>query len=255
MLEYCDTHCHLHFDQYKLNTDEVIKRAIDNGVTRMVTVGTNGSDSQNAVDLAAKNESVWASVGLHPHDAKYLERDKALLKKVITQPKVVAIGECGLDYYYNHSPKDNQKVALKWQIELALEHNLPIIFHIRDAYRDFWQIVDEYKIQQAVAHCFVAGKKELHAILKHGWYVGLNGIVTFSQDAKQIEAFKIVPLNKLLLETDTPFLTPAPQRGKVNEPKNVVAVAQFLSDLRKEPLEKIVATSTKNAKQLFKKLP
>jgi len=251
MLELCDTHCHLQFPQYRLNSEEVLERAIKAGVTLLITVGTNGADSQQAVDFASRHDHVWATVGLHPHHAKALALAKPSLTNLIKQPQVVAVGECGLDYYYNHSPKDEQLAALEWQIELAIKNHLPIIFHIRDAYDDFWPIVDKCHIPKAVAHCFSAGSLELAEILKRGWYVGLNGIVTFSKDAEQLAAFKSVPLDKLLLETDAPYLTPSPLRGKVNEPKNVVTVAEFLSDLKGEPLEKIARVSTKNAQQLF----
>jgi TatD DNase family protein len=251
MLELVDTHCHLQFPQYKLGIEDVIKRASGSGVGRLITVGTNGPDSQSAIKLAESYENVWATVGLHPHDADNWQTDKPILQGLISHPKVVAVGECGLDYYRQHSSKQNQALALRWQIELALEHNLPIIFHIRDAYADFWPIVDEYKGLKAVAHCFSAGQPELDEILKRGWYVGLNGIVTFSKNSAQMAVFKAVPLAKLLLETDAPYLTPTPLRGKVNEPKNVLEIAKFLSNLRGETLDELATASTANAHQLF----
>jgi TatD DNase family protein len=251
MLELVDTHCHLQFSQYKLDADAVLDRAIKSGVTRLITVGTNGDDSRQAVDFANSHDRVWATVGLHPHHAKELAMAKLPLTNLLKQPKVVAVGECGLDYYYNHSSKSDQLATLKWQIEIALANNLPIIFHIRDAYDDFWPIVNRYPIKKAVAHCFSASQKELNEILKRGWYVGLNGIVTFTKNPEQLAAFKAVPLNKLLLETDALYLTPTPLRGKVNEPKNVVIVAEFLSDLRGEPLHKLATASTANVCKLF----
>jgi TatD DNase family protein len=242
---------HLQFPQYKLDVDNVIKRASDSRVCRLITVGTSGPDSQAAVKLAESYENIWATVGLHPHDADNWQKDKPILQSLVSYPRVVAVGECGLDYYHNHSSKENQAVALRFQIELALECNLPIIFHIRDAYSDFWPIVDEYKGIKAVAHCFSAGQYELDEILKRGWYVGLNGIATFSKNPEQIAAFKAVPLAKLLIETDAPFLTPAPLRGKVNEPKNVVEIAGFLSNLRDETVDELATATTANARQLF----
>jgi TatD DNase family protein len=251
MLEFVDTHCHLQFAQYKLDVEEVIKRAFDSGVNCLITIGTSGQDSQEAVRLAESNEHIWATAGLHPHDANNWQTAKKILQDLASHPKVVAIGECGLDYYRNLSDKGSQAEVFRFQIELAIERNLPLVFHIRDAYDDFWKIVDDYKGLKAVAHCFSAGQKELDEILARNWYVGLNGITTFSQNTEQLEAFKNVPLNKLLLETDAPFLTPAPLRGKINEPKNVVMVAEFLSDLRSEPLQKLAKISTANARQLF----
>lgn len=251
MPELVDTHCHLQFDQYGSGAEDTISRAVKDGVTRMIMVGTNGLDSQKAIDFATRHDCVWASVGLHPHYANNLEKDKPMLQDLASHPKVVAIGECGLDYYHNHSSKENQAKALRFQIELALERNLPIIFHIRDAYDDFWPIIDNYKGIKAVAHCFATSQHELDEILKRGWYVGLNGIVTFSKNANQITAFKNVPLDKLLIETDAPYLTPAPLRGKINEPKNVVVIAEFLSNLRGESFDELATASTANAHQLF----
>ena len=251
MLKYCDTHCHLQFEQYAPDYEGAYDRAMAAGVNYMVTVGTDVADSQKAIDFANHHQGVWASVGLHPHEAKDLEASKKALTRLIKEPKVVAVGECGLDYFYNHSPKELQLLALRFQIELALANNLPLIFHIRDAYDDFWPIVDEYKIERAVAHCFAAGPKELEAILKRSWFVGLNGIATFSKNESQLEAYKLVPLDKLLIETDAPYLTPAPFRGKINEPKSVAVIAEFLSKLRGETLERLVTSSTNNAKRLF----
>ena len=251
MLEFIDTHCHLQFPQYRLDVEDVIKRSFDSGVNSLITVGTTASDSQDAIKLAESYDNIWASVGLHPHDASNLQEQQAQLQKLVTHKKVVAVGECGLDYYRNLSPKAEQIKAFKFQIELAIKHNLPLIFHIRDAYDDFWSIVNEYHIAKAVVHCFSADQVELNKILQKGWYIGLNGIVTFSQNTKQLQAFKMVSLDKLLLETDAPYLTPAPLRGKINEPKNVEKVAEFLSKLKGEPLDKLAKISTVNARQLF----
>ncbi len=251
MLELVDTHCHLQFPQYKLEVEDVTSRAFDSGVNRLITVGTNGQDSQEAVNLAESNEHVWATVGIHPHDANNWQDQKQKLQDLVAHPKVVAVGECGLDYYRNLSGKDSQAEAFRFQIELAIERSLPLVFHIRDAYDDFWKIVDGYNDLKAVVHCFSAGQEELDKALERDWYIGLNGIVTFSQNAQQLDVFKNVPLNRLLLETDAPFLTPAPLRGKINEPKNVVMVAEFLSELRGEPLDELAKISTANARQLF----
>lgn len=251
MLEYVDTHCHLHFSQYQSNAEEVIKNAIAAGVSKIITVGTNAKDSQLAVDFAEKHQNVWASIGLHPHDAKNLRSDKKLLVSLLKSHKIVAIGECGLDYYYNHSAKTDQLRALRFQIELAIEYDLPLIFHIREAYDDFWPLLDKYRGVRGVAHCFSAGLVELDQILARGLYVGLNGIVTFSKKTDQIAAFKAVPADKLLLETDAPFLTPTPLRGTINEAKNVVLVAEHLSKLRGGGLNQLVLASTHNACSLF----
>jgi TatD DNase family protein len=156
-----------------------------------------------------------------------------------------------LDYFYNHSPKDAQTEILKFQIELALKHDLPMIFHIRDAFKEFWPVFDSYRGVRGVVHSFSATEKELQQIIERGLYAGLNGIMTFTKNQAQLAAAKAVPLSNLLLETDAPFLTPAPFRGTICEPKHVRVTAEFLSGLRGESLGQIFAATTNNAQTLF----
>lgn len=250
-MHFVDTHCHIHETDYAFDPDETIARAKAAGVDKMIVVGTSAADSANATAFAAKRNSVWASIGLHPHDAKLGQEAFDGLAKLVNEPKIVAIGECGLDYFYNHSAKEDQAAALKFQIELALAHDLPMIFHVRDAFEDFWPIFDSFVGVRGVIHSFTASSKELDEALDRGLYIGLNGIMTFTKDEYQLVAAQSVPLERLLLETDAPFLTPVPLRGKVNEPKNVVQTAEFLHKLRDESLETIAAASTRNAGKLF----
>lgn len=251
MLELVDSHCHIHWGDYALGSNDALKNAQRSNVLNIVCIGTTADDSRQAIALAEANNGVWASVGLHPHDAKKKAADLESLEDLLKSPKVIAIGECGLDYFYEYSPKADQKKALKIQIELALKHDLPIVFHVREAFDDLWPIFDEYKGVKGIFHSFSAGPKELDQILRRGLYVGLNGIITFSKNPDQIEAAKQVPLNKILIETDAPFLTPVPLRGEVNQPSNVVHIADFLSRLRGESLELLAAQTTNNFKQLF----
>jgi TatD DNase family protein len=251
---FTDTHCHIQFTDYPLDTEEVIKNAHLVGVERLLAVGCTLEDSQAAVELAAKHQDIWAAIGLHPHEAQnYVKNPKALaeFKSLASKPKVVAIGECGLDYYYNHSPKANQQQLLRFQLQLAQEYKLPLIFHIRDAFEDFWPIFDEYSHLRGVVHSFTATKAELDQVLSRGLYVGLNGIMTFSKSIDQLAAAKALPLDKLLLETDAPFLTPSPFRGTICQPKHLRVTAEFLSRLRNESLEELAAATTRNAAQLF----
>ncbi len=253
-MEFVDTHCHIHFPDYQLDPDTVIKEAEAEGITRLICVGCTLPDSQGAVEYAARHENVWASIGLHPHEAsKYVNDQKSLqvFRNLAEQDKVVAIGECGLDYYYEHSPKEEQKMLLRLQLDLATEHDLPLIFHVREAFDDFWSIFDEYSGLRGVIHSFTAYPKEVQQIVSRGLYVGLNGIMTFTKDQKQLEAARRVPLDYLLLETDAPFLTPAPFRGTICEPKHVRVTAEYLSELRDENLEIIATATTANAKRLF----
>lgn len=253
-MELTDTHCHLQFDRLVSRTDEVLKNAQAASVTRFICVGTSVDDSQKAIAIAAAHSNVWATVGAHPHGCKdfFEQKDsKARLKDLLTKPKVVAVGEIGLDFYKNYSPKAEQKKLLRLQIEIGALTGLPFVFHIREAWDEFWPIFDSYKGLRGVVHSFSAHPKQLDQVLSRGLYVGLNGITTFTSDKLQLEAAKLVPQNRLVLETDAPFLTPAPDRGKVCEPKFVRDIAQFLAALRSEDIKELASYSTKNARELF----
>lgn len=254
-MEITDTHCHIQFADYPADPDTVLSNAAAKGVTRLLAVGCALPDSEAAVELAARYDSVWASIGLHPHEgSEYVENHQALqrFRDLVAKNKVVAIGETGLDYYYENSPKEDQKKLLRFQLDLAAEHDLPLILHIRDAFDDFWEIFDGYQNLRGVVHSFTAGKKELEQVLARGLFVGLNGIMTFTKNPAQLEAAKALPLSKMLLETDAPFLTPAPFRGKICEPWMTRVTAEFLAELRNEKLEVLAAATTDNAKELFK---
>lgn len=249
-----DTHCHIHSVDYGLEAEQVITAAATAGVSQLLCVGTDLADSQRAVEFVQKRDNCYATIGLHPHEAfRYTtdETTKETFAKLVMQPKVVALGETGLDYYYDHSPKVDQQKMLRFQLELALEHNVPLIFHIREAFTDFWPIIDTYKGIRGVVHSFSAGQTELDEILARDLYVGLNGIMTFTKDEKQLAAARAVPLQKLLLETDAPYLTPSPYRGTICEPKHVRVTAEFLADVRGENLHDLATATTRNAAKLF----
>lgn len=279
-MQLTDTHCHIHEAAAKTGGDEfmhaiwhkaadpsphnMINRAAQNGVTRLICVGTTVRDSQLAVDFVRGQPNCWASVGLHPHDAKEGQAALDALAGIVaagTQPieasddgqhsKIVAIGECGLDYYYNYSPKTDQVKALRFQIELALRYNLPLIFHVRDALDDFWPIFDSYQNIRGVLHSFTDSQANLSKALARGLYIGANGIMTFSKSPQQLAMAKAIPLQKLLVETDSPFLTPEPLRGSINEPANAMLVAKFLAELRGESLADFANQTTRNASTLF----
>lgn len=255
MIELVDTHCHIHFPDYSLDPDEVRDAATQDGVTRLICVGCTLPDSQAAVTYAKSHDNVWASIGLHPHESSIYVDDHESLQKfrgLASNPKVIAIGETGLDYYYEHSSKSDQQKLLRFQLDLAVEHNLPLIFHVRDAFDDFLPIFDEYQGLTGVIHSFTATLKEVEESISRGLYIGLNGIMTFTKNSAQLEAAKAIPLDKLLLETDAPYLTPVPFRGTICQPKHVRVTAEFLSKLRGEDLEALGAATTANAKRLFK---
>jgi TatD DNase family protein len=254
-MEFVDTHCHIHFEDYGLDPETVIADARIVGVTRLICVGCTLHDSQSAITFAARHENVWASIGLHPHEASVYVHDHHALQQfadLASKPKVVAVGEIGLDYFYEHSNRGDQEKLLRFQLDIAVQHDLPVIFHVRDAFSDFWPIFDSYPTIRGVIHSFSAGMAELDQILARNLNVGLNGIMTFTKKAEQLEAARAVPLDKLLLETDAPFLTPTPYRGKICESKHVVVTAEFLAKIRGEGLAEIASATTENARALFK---
>jgi TatD DNase family protein len=254
-MQLIDSHCHLHFSDYLPDVEQVINDAHAHSVNKMICVGVSLEDSQKAVDFAGRHDNIWATVGAHPHDgADFLDHPDAIekLNELSKDSRVVAIGEIGLDYFHEYTPREKQIDVLSKQLEFGEKTGLPFVFHVRDAWEDFWKVVDSHKGIKGVIHCFSAHTQQLNEVLERGFYVGLNGILTFTKDEKQLEAAKRVPLDKLLLETDAPFLTPKPYRGKRCEPKHVVTTAEFLANLRGEELDVLAMASTKNAEELFK---
>ena len=243
-----DTHCHIHESDYPLNREDTINFAHESGVEKMICVGTSIKSSFDAIEFVGRHDKVFASIGVHPHESK---DGYEKIAELAGSNKLVAVGEIGLDYYYNHSPHDVQIKALKWQIELALSNNLPIIFHIRDAFDDFWPIFDSYKSIRGVLHSFTDNQANLHECLNRGLYVGVNGISTFTKDNKQKELFNSIPLDRLLLETDSPFLAPAPNTGKTNQPAYVKDIAIYHAKARGISYEEIANATTLNANTLF----
>lgn len=272
-IELYDSHCHIQSvggfegeeSTRKLwekagetSAEAIIARAKAADVTRLICVGCTLEDSQLAINFAGARENCWASVGIHPHEAHRYAHDLAATKQfaaLATAPKVVAIGETGLDYFYEHSDPESQRRLLEFQLRLAVERDLPVIFHVREAFDDFWPIFEAYtsasKPIHGVLHSFTDSAANLERALKHGLSIGVNGIATFTKNPEQLEVYRAIPLDKLLLETDAPFLTPVPFRGKICEPYHIRVIAEFLGNLRGEPLEQIAEATTHNARQLF----
>jgi TatD DNase family protein len=262
-----DTHCHVHeieaaltnvhdkwfSDGVERTAETIIFAAHKAGVNRMIVIGTTLADSELAVRFAQEHDNVWASIGIHPHEAKDHRTDeqKARFSALASEQKVVAVGECGLDYFYDFSPHDAQKELLRFQIELALKHNLPLSFHVRDAYDDFWPIFESYQGVRGVLHSFTDSQANMEHAIDLGLYIGVNGIATFASSAAQHVIYRTIPQHRILLETDAPFLTPTPFRGKVCEPKHVANTAEFLAQLRGESLQELTAATTANAEALF----
>ncbi len=251
-MTFTDTHCHIHEESYA-DSEAAYDRAMDAGVARLFCVGTDVKTSQEAVLFARTHDNVWAIIGIHPHEAKHdAERVadlRALLEEEGNRAKIIGIGEIGLDYYYTHSPREVQLEVLEAQIALAQEFDVPISFHVREAFDDFWPVFDSFEGLRGVLHSFTDNQTNLEQALARGLYIGVNGIVTFAKD--KIDVFRAIPLDKLLLETDAPFLTPVPKRGTVNEPAFVTYVANFISDLHSVSLKELSAATERNATTLF----
>lgn len=246
---FVDTHCHIHESSYPLDTNDVLAHADSQGVSTYVCVGTSIQSSKEAIDFSRDHKNCYASVGVHPHDTK----DGYSIDQLVRDDTVVAIGEIGLDYFYQHSDKQTQKEALKAQLDVAVKHNLPVIFHVREAFDDFWPIFDSYGgAISGVLHSYTDSIENLQRALQRGLYIGVNGISTFTKDLDQQDMFDTIPLDRFLLETDAPFLTPVPFRGKVNEPAFITTIAQYHADRRGISLKDIAKQTTENARALLR---
>lgn len=249
---FIDTHCHIHESALfpPENIDAAIANAITHDVGKIIGVGTNVASSIEAIELAGRYACCYAIVGVHPHDSKDgVAPIEQLLKK--RHEKVVGVGEIGLDYFYNHSPKAVQIAAFEKQLQWASDYNLPVSFHVREAFDDFWPILANFSGLRGVLHSFTDDMSNLERGLSEGLYVAVNGISTFTKDENQRKIFDAIPLDRLLLETDAPFLTPAPYRGKVNEPAFVRHVAEYHANRRRVELEHLARVTSVNASTLF----
>ena len=244
-----DTHCHIHDANYPLDIGDVLKRAHHAGVNQMVCVGTSEQSSQRALDFAKNHEHLYAAIGVHPHDTK--EGYAAIGQLLAAAEKPVAIGEIGLDYFYTHSPRELQIKALETQLDLARQYDLPVIFHVREAFDDFWPIFDNFPGLRGVLHSFTDTQLNVDQAFARNLLIGVNGISTFTKDEAQRAMFADLPLDRVLLETDAPFLTPAPYRGTVNEPAFVRNVAEFHAHIRNVDLDTVAEATSANARALF----
>ncbi|HEX3083631.1 MAG TPA: TatD family hydrolase [Pyrinomonadaceae bacterium] len=255
-----DSHCHIDGAEYDSDREETIARAIDAGVTTMLNVGTGDPHSgafERAVELAEKHESIYAAVGVHPHDAKLFDDDaEARLIGLASQsPRVIAWGEIGLDYHYDHSPREVQQTIFARQLKIARQLHLPVIIHSREADEDTIGIIRaELKGYEraGVLHCFGGSLQMARDAIELGFYVSFAGNLTFKKAEDLREVARQLPLERLLVETDCPYLTPVPFRGKRNEPARVVETAKFLSGLHEISLEDIAETTSGNFRTLFR---
>lgn len=246
-----DSHCHIHDSEFFADKrEEVYQRAISKEIG-MITVGTDERSSAQAVDFVQGRDLAWAAVGVHPHEAKLGWEGVRQLVEADRSGKVVAIGEIGLDYFYDHSPRDVQQRALEEQLQIAFDHNLPVSFHVRDAFEDFWPIFDNFRGVRGVLHSFTDSRSNAEKGLGRGLFIGVNGISTFTKDQNQAELYRQLPLENIILETDAPFLTPKPLRGKMNEVGYVELVAQWTAAERGVSFDEVAKTTCRNTRELF----
>lgn len=251
-----DSHCHLTDRQFEDDFEAVLTRAHAAGVGRFIVIGANGDFSHNekAVALAQAHPSIFAVVGVHPHDAKSItEETYAQLRQLAQHPKVVGLGETGLDFYYDNSPREDQRTHFRRFIRLANELDLPLSMHVRDAYAEAAATLREEsggKVR-GVMHCFTGSEAEAHELLALGLYISFSGIVTFKSAHELRAVAKTVPLDRLLVETDCPLLAPVPYRGKRNEPAYVAQVAHTIAEVRGCSLEEVAAATKRNTEALF----
>jgi len=249
-----DSHAHLNAEQYKDDLEEVIDRARAEGVSNMLVVGFDRPTISRAMQLAETYEFIYASVGWHPVDAiDMTDQDLAWLEELAAHPKVVALGEMGLDYHWDKSPKDIQKEVFRKQIELAKRVKLPIIIHNREATKDIVDILIESGAEEVggIMHCFSGSFETARECMKMNFYISFGGPVTFKNAKSVKEVAAHIPLDRLLIETDCPYLTPHPFRGKRNEPSYVKLVAEELANLHNISYEELANKTTENAKKLF----
>jgi len=250
-MELIDTHCHLFYDDLKNDLDIVLNRANELGVNRFICVGTNMEDSRECLGLAETYENIYASVGVHPHDAKDAPKDYLdQIADLITFPKMIALGEIGLDYFRNISEPDIQQNVFREQLALAQRLQKPVIFHNRDADADVLKILSEFPDVTGVAHCFSSDLKTAKTFIDLGFYISFSGNLTY-KNSHLPDVAKELPLEKLLVETDSPYLSPVPYRGKPNEPGRTRFVAEKLAEIHGVTLEIIAEKTTTNAESLF----
>ncbi|HTA67520.1 MAG TPA: TatD family hydrolase [Bryobacteraceae bacterium] len=254
-----DSHCHLDSPEFDTDRDEVVARALEAGVEQMVAIGTGSGppDLEAGIRLADRYPQFYATVGIHPHDAaKATDPDFQRLAELLSHPKVVALGEIGLDYHYDFSPRETQTSVFIQQMEIAAAAKKPIVIHTREAWDDTAALLEQYWKPHGmggIMHCFSGGPAEAQRALHLGFYLSFGGIVTFPKALDLQAAAKEAPVDRILVETDSPYLAPVPKRGKRNEPALVVHTARKLADLRGQSLEEVSLVTTENFRRLMGK--
>lgn len=243
-----DSHCHLH-DDFPIPVDEALKKSHENEVDKIIVIGTSPADSENACKFANAHDEVFWTFGYHPEefdgDKAKLEKDLETAKELLMQPKLVGIGEIGLDYHFPPTDKQAQWFLLENMLQIAQDKKLPVSFHVRDAFEDFWPIFDNFKLPPSVLHSYTDSDENIEQGLKRGLYFGVNGIATFAKISHP-------PVERILLETDAPYLTPKPFRGKINESAYIRNIAEWAAEYYNLSLDEVAEITTKNAELIYK---
>lgn len=247
---FIDVHCHLDSNYYD-DIDKVINNAKKNNVNKLIYNGCNKKSNKEVIKLINKYDSVYGAVGYHPTELEDAnEKDYELLENLLSNKKILAIGEIGLDYHYPDTNKEKQKYAFRRQLKLAEKHNIPVIVHSRDAIQDTFDIMSEYNIK-GVIHCFSGSVEMAKEFIKKGFLISIGGIITFKNAKNIIEVIKNIDLSYILLETDSPYLTPEPFRKEQNEPMYIPIIASRIADILNVSIEEVSSKTTENAKRLF----
>jgi len=258
-MELIDTHCHLTFEPLAGDVEGVIERSIAAGVTAWITVGTDPQHNRKAIELADKFDNMYAAVGIHPHDADSVTAQIITeLKELAQDVKVVAIGETGLDFHYNFSKQPAQRRVFVQQLKIAQEFNLPVIIHSRDAFDETMDVLEQFGsgVKKVVFHCFSGSPEQAEIVLAKGYYISLTGVVTFKNAHKTQQVAKMMPTDRLMFETDCPYMSPEPMRKqKINEPALMLHTAKFLSELKQMPLADFTAAVTAASRAFFSMPP
>ena len=250
---YFDSHAHLDDPRFEQDFAETIARMQQNGVTGMMNIGCDLPSSERSVELAGRFDWVWAAVGSHPDDADHvdtarIERYRALCK----HPRVKAVGEIGLDYHYEDVPRDVQKQAFRMQMQLAREVGLPVVVHEREAHGDAMELLDDFPDVTGVFHCYSGSAEMARELVRRGWYVGFTGVVTFKNARRAVETVEALPLDRILIETDCPYMAPEPYRGRRNDPSYVPLVAARIAGIKGISPEEAGRITRENAARLFR---
>ena len=248
-----DTHSHIYYDQYEDDLPKVINDAEDSEIKRIVCVGTDIKTSYQSIEIADQYDNVFCTVGCHPHEASKMKNGYLnTIEDMCKHDKVIAIGETGLDYFYNHSSKSIQKKIFIDQIELSNNLNLPIVIHNRESDKDLLEILKKYK-PKGVIHCFSGNLKMAKEVTNLGLLISFTGIITF-KNFNHLDVIEEIDLENIMVETDSPYLSPIPHRGKRNEPKHVKIIAEKIAEIKDLPIQKVIKQTTKNAFKLFHRL-